>query len=124
MSHIEKKILIVDDEENNSFSLRAVLHAKGYNCLIAKNGMEAVQKVKSDEGIKVVLMDIMMPVMDGYQTIAEIKGIHEFKYLPIIAVTARALPADVKKCMDAGVDYHLPKPIIIDDLLKLVRLYL
>src|SRR5688500_6120519 len=103
-------ILIVEDNSKNVFALTAVLKAKGFQSVVAENGKEALKILAETDGIKVILMDIMMPVMDGYETMKEIRMMPGFKDLPIIAVTARALPGDEEKCLEAGANAYLSKP--------------
>ncbi|RZK77530.1 MAG: response regulator, partial [Pedobacter sp.] len=96
-----KKVLIVDDDNRNIFALTAVLKSKGYQCLSATGGEEAIALLSKDQDISVVLMDMMMPGMDGYQAIAKINGSPELKGIPVIAVTAQAMVGDRERCIDA-----------------------
>jgi two-component system, cell cycle response regulator DivK len=117
------KILIVDDDARNIFALSAVLRSKGYTCLVANSGEEALKVLKNEQHIGIVLLDMMMPEMDGYETISIIrKGEH--KHLPVISTTAQAMVGDREKCLDAGADGYLPKPIDVDKLFDLLKQYL
>lgn len=120
----DKLILLVDDDVRNIFALKNALESRGARTEIARNGREAVDKVRSNPRIELVLMDIMMPVMNGYEAIAEIRKDQKFKNLPIIAVTAKAMADDQEKCLEAGADDYLPKPIDLPKLLSLIRVWL
>jgi CheY-like chemotaxis protein len=110
-------ILIIDDDPRNIYALKMVLKARGYNCETATNFDDAVEILKSGKDVKLVLMDMMMPDVDGYESIAHLKSSEEFKNLPIIAVTAQAMAGDKEKCLEAGADGYVSKPINIDHLL-------
>ncbi|QFY43861.1 response regulator [Candidatus Methylospira mobilis] len=117
-------VLIVDDDMRNTFALSKVLRAKGLNVLMAQDGAKALGQLDGRPDIDFVLMDIMMPVMDGYATIREIRKQARFRTLPIIALTAKAMMGDREKCLDAGASDYLSKPVNIDDLLEMMRLHL
>jgi two-component system cell cycle response regulator DivK len=117
------KVLIVDDDNRNIFALSAVLKAKGYKCLSAIGGEEGIELLKQDKEIAVVLMDMMMPGMDGYQAIAEISSIPELKNIPVIAVTAQAMVGDRERCINAGAVAYVSKPIDVDELTGLLKRY-
>ena len=119
-----KKILLVDDDVRNVFSLTGALESRGASVEIARNGLEAVEKVKAVEDIDLVLMDMMMPEMDGYQAMAEIRKDPRFRKLPIIAVTARAMKDDQDRCLRAGANDYVAKPVDIDRLLSLIQVWL
>jgi two-component system, cell cycle response regulator DivK len=117
------KILIIDDDNKNIYALTATLksrHLATLSALTARDGFELLAK---DPAIKVVLMDMMMPDMDGYEAIREIKGDNKFKHLPVIAVTAQAMHGDREKCLAAGADHYIPKPIDVDHLLVILDKY-
>ncbi|HLS87509.1 MAG TPA: response regulator, partial [Burkholderiales bacterium] len=116
-----RKVLIVDDDMRNIFALSTVLHDQGMRMLSASNGREAVRLVKADPEIDIVLMDIMMPEMDGIQTMQEIRRLPERKDLPIIAVTAKAMKGDREKCIEAGAWDYLSKPVDTVHLLAVLR---
>lgn len=115
-----KRLLLVDDDQHNIYALEAALEEFGLNILIARNGQEAVDAVQADNALDMVLMDIMMPEMDGYQAMAIIRAMEDRKGLPIIALTARAMKADVDKCFEAGATDYLSKPIDLDKLIPVL----
>jgi CheY-like chemotaxis protein len=117
------KILIVDDDVRNIFALSAALEQKGAQIKVARNGKEALVRLKEDASIELVLMDIMMPEMDGYQTTREIRKQTIFAKLPIIALTAKATKRDQDLCMAAGTSDYLAKPINLNHLFSLVRIW-
>jgi CheY-like chemotaxis protein len=116
-----KKVLIVDDDMRNIFALSTVLHDQGMQMISASNGREAIRVVKQDPSIDIVLMDIMMPSMDGMTTMQEIRKLPEKKDLPIIAVTAKAMKGDREKCIEAGAWDYLSKPVDTVHLLAVLR---
>jgi len=116
-----KKALIVDDDMRNIFALSTVLHDQGMEMVSANNGREAIRLVKEQPGIDIVLMDIMMPEMDGITTMQEIRKLPEKKDLPIIAVTAKAMKGDREKCIRAGAWDYLSKPVDTVHLLAVLR---
>jgi two-component system cell cycle response regulator DivK len=117
------KVLIIDDDNRNIFALTAVLKARGYNCLSAIGGEEGIELLKRDKEVAVVLMDMMMPGMDGYQAISEMSKIPELKNIPVIAVTAQAMVGDRERCIDAGAVGYVSKPINVDELTGLLKRY-
>jgi CheY-like chemotaxis protein len=119
-----RKVLIVDDDMRNIFALATVLDEQGMIVISADNGREAIQHVLQDPSIDVVLMDIMMPEMDGITTIQEIRKVPERQELPIIAVTAKAMKGDREKCIAAGAWDYLSKPVNTQDLLAALRAWL
>ena len=119
-----RKVLIVDDDMRNIFALATVLDEQGMIVISADNGREAIQHVEQDPSIDVVLMDIMMPEMDGITTIQEIRRIPDRHELPIIAVTAKAMKGDREKCIAAGAWDYLSKPVNTQDLLAALRAWL
>ncbi len=118
-----RKILVVDDDVRNIFALTAALEQKGANIEIARNGKEALAKLKEDPRVDLVLMDIMMPEMDGYQATREIRKQKRFAKLPIIAVTAKATKNDQVLCMEAGANDYLSKPIDLHQLFSVIRVW-
>ncbi len=120
----KKKILIVDDDMRNVFALSSVLEEHGITVEMAQDGKEGVDKVFGNDDIDLVLMDIMMPVMDGYEAIREIRKDKKGAKLPIIALTAKAMQADRAKCIEAGANEYMAKPVNIDKLLSLLRVWL
>ena len=119
-----KKVLLVDDDSRNSYALSKALKDSGMEVVVAENGKIALEKLEQEEKIDIVLMDVMMPVMDGYKATAEIRKKAAFKDLPIISLTAKAMPEDKAKSLEAGANDYLTKPVNIDKLLNIVRLWL
>ncbi len=120
----DRTVLVVDDDMRNTFALSKVLRAKGLNVLMAQDGLKALSQLAEKPEIDLVLMDIMMPGMDGYTTIQEIRKQAQFQKLPVIALTAKAMLGDRDKCLAAGADDYLSKPVDIDDLMAMIRHYL
>ena len=116
--------LLVDDDARNIFALSSVLERRGMKVLTATTGSEAVALVESNPEIAIVLMDIMMPQMDGYQTIGVIRENPAFRRLPIIALTAKAMKGDREKCLEAGASDYLAKPVNTEQLLLAIRMWL
>ncbi|QPK64768.1 response regulator [Methylomonas sp. LL1] len=117
-------VLIVDDDMRNTFALSKVLRGKGLNVLMAQDGQKALAQLAEKPEIELVLMDIMMPGMDGYTAIREIRRQACFQSLPIIALTAKAMIGDRENCLEAGANDYLSKPVDIDDLMAMMRRYL
>jgi CheY-like chemotaxis protein len=118
-----KKILIIDDDTRNIFALSAVLRSKGYHCVSSANVSDAVEILKSRTGIGIILMDMMMPDMDGYEAIPRIKNLEDGQNIPIIAVTAQAMMGDKEKCLAAGADGYIAKPVDVDLLMTFLKQY-
>jgi HAMP domain-containing protein/CheY-like chemotaxis protein/signal transduction histidine kinase len=121
---IGKSVLLVDDDSRNIFALSSVLERRGMNVLTATTGKEAIDLVESTEDLAIVLMDIMMPEMDGYQTIRKIREEPAFRRLPIISLTAKAMKGDREKCLEAGASDYLAKPVNTEQLLSALRMWL
>jgi CheY-like chemotaxis protein/signal transduction histidine kinase len=119
-----RTVLLVDDDLRNTFALSKLLRKQGMNVVIADNGQLALEKLKETPSVEAVIMDIMMPVMDGYQAIQEIRTQKSYSNLPIIALTARAMPEEQEKCMAAGANDYLTKPVDVERLLTLLRVWL
>ncbi|MCO7224163.1 response regulator [Pleionea sp. CnH1-48] len=119
-----KKVLLVDDDLRNSFALSKELKEQGLIVDIAENGRTAVEKVEAMKDFDIVLMDIMMPVMDGYEATMNIRQKLKFEELPIIALTANALPDDRQRCIDSGASDYLSKPVNIKQLLSVMQVWL
>ncbi|MEK7991366.1 MAG: response regulator [Thiotrichaceae bacterium] len=119
-----KKVLVVDDDTRNTFALATVLEDKDMEVIVAMNGKEALQTLDEDSAIDIVLMDIMMPEMDGYEAMQKIRSQARFRKLPIIALTAKAMKGDKAKCIDAGANDYLSKPVDTDKLMSLMRVWL
>ena len=118
-----RRVLVVDDDVRNIFAMTSILESYGIEVVYAENGLAAMEKLEANANIDVVLMDIMMPEMDGYETMRQIRADKRFASLPIIAVTAKALKDDREKCIDAGASDYLPKPIENDRLIELIRMW-
>jgi HAMP domain-containing protein/CheY-like chemotaxis protein/signal transduction histidine kinase len=119
-----RKVLIVDDDVRNIFALTSALESHNMEVVHAENGQEGIDMLKETPGLEVVLMDIMMPGMDGYEAISAIREMAEFRQLPIIALTAKAMKADRDRCIEAGASDYISKPLDIDQLLSLLRVWL
>lgn len=119
-----KKILIVDDDMRNVFALTSVLEEKGINVVVGRNGAEGIQKLHEVSDVDLIIMDVMMPEMDGYTAMKQIRSEKGFKSIPIIAITAKAMKDDRQKCIEAGASDYLTKPIEINKLISLLRVWL
>ncbi|MBD8491298.1 response regulator [Echinicola sp. CAU 1574] len=119
-----KKVLLVDDDMRNIFALSSSLQQYGLNVEIAGNGVEALNKLKEIGDFELVLMDIMMPEMDGYEAMKEIRKGGQYKEVPIIALTAKAMKNDREKCIEAGASDYIPKPVDLEKLLSMIRVWL
>ncbi|MBD8017731.1 response regulator [Kaistella pullorum] len=117
----QKKILIIDDDSKNIFALSAVLTAKKYECVSAQSAREGLDILQAQPEIGVVLMDMMMPEMDGYEAISVMKNAGNLKQIPVIAVTAQAMTGDREKCLAAGADGYISKPVNVDELLQVLK---
>jgi HAMP domain-containing protein/signal transduction histidine kinase/DNA-binding response OmpR family regulator len=121
---VDKTVLLVDDDARNIFALSSVLERRGMKVLAATTGSEALELLDSTPDLAIVLMDIMMPEMDGYQTIAKIRENPARRRLPIVALTAKAMKGDREKCLEAGATDYLAKPVNTDQLLAALRMWL
>lgn len=119
-----KTVLVVDDDVRNIFSLSKALESLKMNIVTAVDGKEALEKLKTNPQIDVVLLDMMMPEMDGYETARQIRNNPVWKKLPVIAVTAKAMTGDREKCINAGASDYITKPVDVDQLLSLLRVWL
>jgi CheY-like chemotaxis protein len=119
-----RKVLIVDDDRRNIFSLTSALEQHGMSVIFAENGLEGIQKLKANPDVDVMLIDIMMPEMDGYETMREIRRMSRYRDLPLVAVTAKAMKGDREKCLEAGATDYVSKPVDIDQLLAVLRVQL
>ena len=119
-----RTLLLVDDDVRNIFALTSALEQKGAKVEIARNGLEALEKLDNSDTIDLVLMDIMMPMMDGYEAMREIRKRPHMKKLPIIAITAKAMKDDQERCLAAGASDYLAKPIDLDRLFSLIRVWM
>jgi CheY-like chemotaxis protein len=121
---VGKKVLVVDDDVRNIFALSSVLERRGMSVLTAGTGREAIAMLESTPDMAIVLMDIMMPEMDGYETMQVIRQNSSFRRLPIIALTAKAMKGDREKCLEAGASEYLAKPVNTEQLLSALRVWL
>ncbi|WP_027361333.1 response regulator [Halodesulfovibrio aestuarii] len=119
-----KKVMIVDDDMRNVFALSSVLEDRNMDVVVAKNGIECLEKLEELDSIDCVLMDIMMPQMDGYEAMTEIRKNPEYAKLPIIALTAKAMKGDRSKCIDCGASDYLSKPVNTEKLISMMRVWL
>ncbi|MGA0556993.1 response regulator [Larkinella sp. VNQ87] len=120
----DKTVLIADDDVRNIFSLSKALENYKMNVITALDGKEAYQKLKENPNVDVVLLDMMMPQMDGYETARKIRENYQWKNLPVIAVTAKAMTGDRERCIQAGASDYITKPVDIDQLVSLLRVWL
>ena len=121
---VGRTVLLVDDDARNIFALSSVLERRGMRVLTATTGKEAIEMVEKTPDLAIVLMDIMMPEMDGYQTIQAIREKPLLRRLPIIALTAKAMKGDREKCLEAGASDYLAKPVNTEQLLSALRMWL
>jgi CheY-like chemotaxis protein len=121
MNSLLQKILIIDDDDRNIFALKAVLTSKGYHCSTASGGTQALENLGKDTGINIALVDMMMPDIDGYELMMLIRKMPSLQHVKLIAVTAQAMPGDKEKCLNAGADEYISKPVDVDVLLKLIE---
>jgi CheY-like chemotaxis protein len=119
-----RKVLVVDDDIRNIFALATVLENHDMEVVSATNGRRAIEIIESTPDLGVVLMDIMMPEMDGYETMREIRKNPKFRTLPMLALTAKAMKGDREKCLEAGASDYIAKPVNTDQLLSLLRVWL
>jgi CheY-like chemotaxis protein len=121
---VGRKVLVVDDDVRNIFALSSVLERRGMVVLTAGTGREAITMLDSTPDLAIVLMDIMMPEMDGYETMQVIRRNPAFQRLPIVALTAKAMKGDREKCLEAGASDYLAKPVNTEQLLSALRMWL
>ena len=121
MMNTEKEILIIDDDSRNIFALTAVLKAKKYQCISAVGAAKGLELLEENKNIGAVLMDMMMPEMDGYEAIGKMKSNTALQKIPVIAITAQVMTGDREKCLEAGADGYISKPVNVDELLVLLN---
>ena len=120
----KRKVLLVDDDIRNVFALSKNLQESGLTVVDADNGKTAITKLEKHDDIELMIIDIMMPIMDGYETIAHIRKHPIYSNVPIIALTAKAMPEDGKRCIDAGATDYLTKPVDFDKLLSMLKVWM
>ncbi len=120
----DKHILVVDDDMRNAFALSRLLNDKGLKVSLARSGAKAIEMLEETNDIDLVLMDIMMPEMDGYETMQRIRAQQKFKNLPMLALTAKAMKGDLEKCIEAGANDYLSKPVDAERLFSMLRVWL
>lgn len=116
-----KLVLIIDDDNRNIFALRLALKSRGYQSLSCNSAQEGIALLDTNRDIEIVLMDMMMPDMDGYEAIQVIKSSQIYGDIPVIAVTAQAMQGDREKCIEAGAREYVPKPINLDRLISIIE---
>lgn len=119
-----RTVMLVDDDMRNTYALSKLLTKHGMHVLIADNGQTALRMLETEKSVELIIMDIMMPVMDGYQAMREIRARNAWQAIPIIALTARAMPEEQERCMEVGANDYLVKPVDIERLLTLLRVWL
>lgn len=117
-------ILIIDDDERNTFALSAILKTKGYSCITAFEARQGIDLLLKNDHIKIVLLDMMMPEIDGYEALEKIRHHDKIKTIPVVAVTAQAMTGDREKCLNAGASDYISKPVDIDELLTILKRHL
>lgn len=120
----KKVILIIDDDSRNIFALSAVLRSRQYENISASDMKEAFVILNQRDDIGIILLDMMMPVMDGYEALPKIRAIEKYKTIPIIAVTAQAMVGDRERCLNAGADNYISKPVDVTELFKQIDQFL
>jgi CheY-like chemotaxis protein len=121
---VGRKVLLVDDDARNIFALSSILERRGMEVLTSTTGREAIALLESTPDVSIILMDIMMPEMDGYETMAVIRDKPRFRKLPIVALTAKAMKGDRERCLEAGASDYLAKPVNTEQLLSALRMWL
>jgi CheY-like chemotaxis protein len=124
MDTLVPSVLIIDDDSRNIFALRLILKAKGYSCLTAAGVQSGIQLLRENRHIGIILMDMMMPGTDGYEAMALLKKDTALGHLPVVAVTAQAMPGDREKCIAAGADAYVSKPVNVELMLSILERYL
>lgn len=122
--NVSKNILIIDDDARNTFALSAVLKSRGYACVVRSDMRDALELVNKANDVGVILMDMMMPEMDGYEAIPLLKSNDSLRHIPVIAVTAQAMTGDREKCLAAGADDYISKPVNVDHLQQILNRYM
>jgi CheY-like chemotaxis protein len=118
-----KKVLVIDDDIRNVFALTSTLEQRGMKVVFAENGREGIERLQQHPNTNLVLLDIMMPEMDGYETARAIRAMPRFEHLPIISLTAKAMKGDREKAIEAGASDYITKPVDIDLLISMMRVW-
>ena len=121
MNEKEKSVLIIDDDRRNKFALSAVLRSRGYRVLQAASAADGIAEMRRHPDITVVLLDMMMPDMDGYGALRFIRAVPALAVVPVFAVTAQAMVGDRERCLAAGADEYISKPVDVDQLMGLLK---
>jgi len=116
--------LVVDDDVRNIYAVTTVLEGQGMKVVFAENGRDGIELLRKTPDVSLVLMDVMMPEMDGYETMRQIRRIPEYRTLPILALTAKAMKGDREKCLEAGASDYITKPVDPDRLLSMMRVWM
>jgi CheY-like chemotaxis protein len=119
-----RRVLVVDDDIRNVFAITAVLERQGMEVVTAENGAEALAALESRADIEIALVDVMMPEMDGYETMTRIRALSNYQALPLIALTAKAMRGDRERCLEAGASEYIAKPVDTEQLLSMLRVHL
>jgi CheY-like chemotaxis protein len=119
-----RTVLVIDDDVRNIFALTTFLERSEMKVVYAESGREGIARLQATPQVDAVLMDVMMPEMDGYETMRAIREMPKFRNLPILAVTAKAMKGDREKCIEAGASDYIAKPVDMDQLLSLLRVWL
>ena len=119
-----RRVLVVDDDVRNIFALTSLLERQGMRVLFAENARDGIQLLHQTPDVEVVLMDVMMPELDGYQAMRMIRSMGRYADLPIVALTAKAMKGDREKCIAAGASDYIAKPVNVDKLMSLLRVWL
>ena len=119
-----KKVLVIDDDIRNVFALTSTLEQRGMKVVFAENGREGIDRLHQHPNTDLVLLDIMMPEMDGYETARAIRAMPRFEHLPIISLTAKAMKGDREKAIEAGASDYITKPVDVDQLVSMMRVWL
>jgi CheY-like chemotaxis protein len=120
---VGRTVLLVDDDARNIFALSSVLERRGMKVMTATTGSEAIARIEQTPDVAIVLMDIMMPGMDGYETTRHIRANPQYRRLPIVALTAKAMKGDREKCLEAGASDYIAKPVDTDQLISVLKLW-
>jgi CheY-like chemotaxis protein len=119
-----RRVLVVDNDIRNIFALTSSLEQQGMIVFNAENGLDGVEMPKNNPDIDIILMDLMMPELNGYDTIRVIRGLEQFRNVPVIAVTAKAMKGDREKCIEAGASGYIARPVNVKQLLSVMRVWL